>query len=118
MINKKILYVEEEPLLREAYVGFLFKKGYDVIPVENVKKAFENYQKEKVDLVFTTIGQEEKGIQLIENIREVNQEVPILAWTGGFRSVLKKARDKGATATLEKPCDPQEVFDTLEEMVG
>ena len=76
------------------------------------------YKSENFDLVFTTIGREEKGIQLIENVREVNQDVPILAWTGGFRDSLKWARDKGATAILEKPCEPKDVFNTLEEILG
>ena len=114
---KRILFAEDDVMLREIAEGTLSDEEYEVISVENGMQAWEIYQKQKsrLSILFTDIGMPVmSGLELIEKVRQDNPNFPIVAYTANPRDVLE-AKKKGANYVLQKPCDADELFKALEK---
>lgn len=55
MINKKILLIEDDPLLVDIYTTKLEQEGFKVMALTRGEKALETIEKEKPDLVILDI---------------------------------------------------------------
>ena len=75
-----ILIAEDEPKLREIYTEELEDDGHIIITADNGKSALQILKKvEKIDLIIVDIKMPQmNGIELIEKIREINNNVPII----------------------------------------
>ncbi|PJK27977.1 response regulator [Minwuia thermotolerans] len=108
---KRILLVDDDPLvlgtLREALDG----AGYAVATAENGKQAMQELSRARTDLVVTDlIMPTQEGVETIMAVRKAYPTLPIIAISGGGRldalSLLDVARKFGAAATLKKPFPP------------
>ena len=69
-MQKKILVVDDEQIIRESLSYILKKEDYHVDEAENGKIAYEKLLRETYDLVITDLEMPEmKGIELLEKIR-------------------------------------------------
>jgi len=68
---KKLLIVEDEPMLMEMYVAKLSEQGIDILSANSAEQGFAMAKKEKPDLILLDIllpmG---NGIDLLEKIRK------------------------------------------------
>ncbi|HED11205.1 MAG TPA: response regulator [Caldithrix abyssi] len=120
---KKILFIDDDPFLREAFSEILQRNGFEVITLEDGKNAKNKVHDLEFDLVITDIVMPEKeGIETITEIRSINESIPILAISGGGRisprSHLHLAEHMGANATLEKPFDGSTLIAKINSMLG
>ncbi|MCX7956332.1 MAG: response regulator, partial [Endomicrobia bacterium] len=82
IVMKKILIAEDEELLLDAFSNALKKRNYDVIGVSTGNEAIEYIKNNKVDLVILDIKLPDiSGLQVLENIRKILPEVPIIMCT-------------------------------------
>lgn len=107
---KKILFIDDDVLIRQAYSEILQRNGFDVTSVSDGLYVNSEMQKSKFDLIVTDIVMPEKeGLETIKEIRSRNKNVPILAISGGGRIApenhLLLAKLMGANDTLTKPFD-------------
>jgi len=79
----KILFVDDEEPILEIAIEFFQRKGYHVVTAMNGIEALETLKKEKVICCFTDINMPEMdGLQLAEEIRKVDNTIPVIVMTG------------------------------------
>jgi len=82
-INGQILFVDDEENILEIAVEFFQHKGYSVITANNGIEALKILQKQKIVCCFTDINMPEMdGLQLAEEIRKIDNTIPVIVMTG------------------------------------
>jgi len=117
---KKILIVDDEVLIREGLKIALEMEGYFVEIAEDGREAFKMMDTFRPDVIVTDIIMPEKdGIELIMNIRRTNQDIRIIAISGGGRisakDHLRIASKLGADCILAKPFSAKELIVEIEK---
>jgi DNA-binding response OmpR family regulator len=83
MSKRKILVVDDEPMILNMLDDAFSKVGYSVFLATNADEAFEILKQESIPLMFIDIGLEAmNGFELCENIRKGNPKAIIYALTG------------------------------------
>ena len=106
MNGAKVLLVDEEDTILDAYSFLLRKEGYSVSTACNGNKAIENLQRQQFDLVITDLATKNgNGHTVLEDIREIFPHTPVIVLAGKLSPIVKKfAFSMGAYALIEKPC--------------
>lgn len=112
----KILLVEDDATLSYVVKDSLTKNGYDVIHCADAEGAWQQFMKHNFDICLLDVMLPKKdGMSLANQIRQKNQNIPILLLTSksmdddkiaGFRS--------GADDYITKPFNMQELLLRLE----
>jgi DNA-binding NtrC family response regulator len=104
--NKEIiLVVEDEDIARKNLKHILVKTGYEVISVNNGKKAIELLQSTSVDLVITDLKMEQvDGMQVLRKTKELQPYTEVIMITG-YATVDSsvEAMHQGAYYYIAKP---------------
>jgi two-component system response regulator AtoC len=104
MEKRNILVVDDKDFMRESISEVLRRKGYDVKTVSGGAEAMEAFMRELFDLVISDYKMPQMtGVELLQNIKAVNPDVPFLIFTGfGDIKTAVEAMEKGAFTFLEK----------------
>lgn len=113
--TRKVLIVDDDQPSRTEIAALLAANGYAVSATTG-SEALAHFVEIQPDIVVTEIvmaGQE--GLELIRKLRQLRQDLAIVAVTGGVRacSYLKAARLLGANAALTKPFPADELLNAL-----
>ena len=116
---KKILIIEDEPLVLKVIDRLLIMKGYYTDRATNGKEALDQLQKSQFDLIITDIRMPEKnGWDVISYLCESSNSTKILAISGYSQNDLDRAVDLGANQTLTKPFFPKQLSEAVEKLLG
>lgn len=120
---KKILFIDDDKYLREAYSEILKLNGYEVTTLTEGTMAAECVSETSYDIVITDIVMPGKeGLATIMDIRNISKDIPILAISGGGRvspkSHLFLAKKMGANDILEKPFDGTTFIQKIESLIS
>jgi two-component system KDP operon response regulator KdpE len=110
-IRKRILVVDDDPLVTKLLSTTLLKNGYEVNTVTGGLQALEFIESEPPDLIILDILLPElSGYEVARKIRESSQ-VPIIILSG-ICSEIEKVRclDLGADDYISKPFGPRELL--------
>ncbi len=112
---KRILIIDDDPIIRKLFSQFLEKQGYEVVLAENGKIGMSKMIENPPDLIITDILMPEMdGLEILLKIRETHSHMPVIAISGGMRAMpinfLKQAKLFGALHVFEKPV-PLSVLD-------
>lgn len=112
---KKILVIEDNPIVRSTVGRILQAGGYEVISASDGLQGVAAFRKEQPDLVVTDIIMpEQEGIETIRQILSDRPNAKIIAISGGGRigntDFLQIARKVGASEVLPKPFDPDDLL--------
>jgi two-component system, chemotaxis family, chemotaxis protein CheY len=112
---KKILVIEDNPIVRSTVGRILEAGGYQVISAGDGLQGVAAFRKEQPDLVVTDIIMpEQEGIETIRQILADRPGTKIIAISGGGRigntDFLQIARKVGASEVLPKPFDPDDLL--------
>ncbi len=103
----KILFIEDEELIRELYADALQFAGFDFVLVKNGEDGLERWQEGSFNLLITDIGLPGiSGWDVIEAIREKDAAVPIIVisgWTNKAEHL--KGEELNVNHVLSKPID-------------
>jgi len=104
MEKRNILVVDDKDFMRESISEVLTRKGYDVKTAASGPEAMEIFVREIFDLVISDYKMPQMtGVELLQNIKSVNPDVPFLIFTGyGEIKIAVEAMQKGAFSFLEK----------------
>ena len=121
VINKKLLYVEDDEINRSVVKIFL-KKLFDVFTAEDAQKAIEIINKEKFDVILMDInlGVGLNGLDLTKEIRksELYKNTPIIAVTAYTADIDKEEFIKaGCTNYIIKPFNRNTLIANLKEVL-
>ncbi len=116
LLPYKLLFVEDEPMLRKNYVLYLstyFKKVYEA---GDGKEAFEIYQQNRPDIMIVDINLPKiNGLKLIKMIRENDQKIKIIILSAFFdKKYLLQATELKLTRYLVKPISRKELKEALD----
>lgn len=111
---RKVLVVDDDPVVGTSFDRVLSRKGYTVITAHDAAEALEQLRREEVDLVVTDIrmpGMD--GLQLAETVKARRPWTPVVIVTGyGDRADEERARTAGVSAFLHKPLSPEMIEDS------
>ena len=107
--NKKILLVEDDPNFGTVLKDYLTMNGYNVVHAKNGMEGFEKFKKDDYDLCILDVMMPYKdGFTLAKEIREKNQDVPIIFLTAkAMKEDVLKGYNVGADDYLNKPFDSE-----------
>lgn len=107
--NKKILLVEDDPNFGIVLKDYLAMNDYEVTHAKNGMEGFEKFKKEDFDLCILDVMMPYKdGFTLAKEIREKNEEIPIIFLTAkAMKEDVLKGYKVGADDYLNKPFDSE-----------
>jgi len=119
--GEKILFIEDEPGVRELSTKALRDYGYEVIEAKNAGEAREIFEKQKDDfqlVICDIILPDKSGIELMENILSLHPNVKILFISGyaDHRSHWTDVIKKGMPF-LQKPYSLVDLLKMIKEVV-
>jgi putative nucleotidyltransferase with HDIG domain len=111
-----VLYVEDEPTLREKAALFLSKIFDHIETASNGAEAFDLYQHNTYDIVLTDMLMPKmNGMELIRHIRKYNEKQEIIVISADTNSdILSACIQLGVTGYLIKPINFNQVLTVLE----
>lgn len=117
-----VLLVDDDELLRNLVSRRLKKRGYEVLEAPDGRVALERFRSAPaVDAVVTDLVMpEQEGIETIRHLRALAPALPIVAMSGGVRGtdhILKVAGHLGATRTLAKPFQIDDLLEILQGLL-
>lgn len=116
----KILIADDEYLIRWSLSQALSQEGYEVISVEDGKKALEAAKTNHFDFVITDLVMPElDGWQVLETICQGQIQPPprvIIITAHGKDETKRTALEKGAWAYVEKPYIIDRIKEILKEV--
>lgn len=114
----KVLYVEDELIVREPFAEMLNRRVQQVIVAENGEVGLKNYQVHNPDIIITDIKMPVMdGLTMVAKIRETNRQIPVIITTAfEFKDYLKKSIEVGVNKYLVKPIERTAVDQALAEM--
>ena len=121
--GKRILVVDDNEDLRSTIQALLQADGFDVAVAGNGQAAIALHQSRPADVVITDLFMPDKdGIETIVELRKLSPQLKIVAisgWTSTQGSdYLQVAREIGATVTLQKPFDPEELSRVVRQLAA
>jgi EAL domain-containing protein (putative c-di-GMP-specific phosphodiesterase class I) len=111
----QVLLVEDDPIVRQAYVKVLRAGGLGLDTAVDGVEALEKVRAGGFDAVVSDINMPRlSGIELLRRLRELSLDVPVVLVTGGpALETAVRAVEYGAFRYLTKPVDIQELLDTV-----
>jgi CheY-like chemotaxis protein len=121
MLRKRILFIDDEDLLREVIYELLTEIGYEVVVRENGETGIKTFTEnpEEFDLVLTDLMMlGVMGDKIAERIRAVRPDVPVVVMTGTPYNLPRgKAEAAGVCKVLGKPLTKAELREGLRELL-
>lgn len=118
-MNEKVLVVEDADTLREVLVQVLQGEGFDPVAVASAEEAQSLLKQDRYDGILSDYRLPGKsGIELLQWLREFDQEVPFLIMTAfGTIEIAVEAMRHGANDFITKPFEPEELCEKLKQVV-
>lgn len=111
-MKKKILIIEDNPMVVKSLQFKLTNDGYDVLTAEDGKKALQILEEDStIRLVITDLMLPfVSGTELIEHIKDNTPDLPIIVLsTSTQEEIITDAFKMGVTDFITKPFSPNEL---------
>ncbi len=114
---RKVLVVDDDPVVGKSFDRVLSDKGYVVITASNGQEALDKLGAESFDVVYTDIkmpGMD--GLEVAERVKAKRPWVPVVIVTGyGTTASEARAEAAGVSAFLHKPLSPEMIEGSAEK---
>jgi CheY-like chemotaxis protein len=111
---RKVLVVDDDPVVGKSFNRVLSDKGYVVVTAEDGFDALIKLQADKYDVVFTDIrmpGMD--GLEVAEQVKAAQPWTPVVVVTGYATAANEeRARAAGVSDFLRKPLSPEMIEDS------
>lgn len=122
MSGRRILLVEDEPMVRSLLAKYLRKSGAEVTEAATKAVALETYQvqSDPFDVVVTDVHLPDgSGLDLALDIRHLRETQPIVFVTGDVsESVARAAKEYEGAGYLLKPFDFKDLDASINQALG
>lgn len=115
----KVMVVDDDPFVLESTVRILQEFDFIVEAYSDGFEALKRLQEERVDVLLSDIKMPKiTGIELLQRVRAIDQELPVILVTG-YAEVDSAiaAVQQGAFDFILKPYDPLQLVNALEKAV-
>ena len=118
----RILIIDDEPQIRSMLTLMLERDGYEVVEAPDGVEGIKAYRQKPADLIITDLIMPNKdGIGMIIDLKKEFPDVKIIAMSGGGLNkpdgYLKGAKKLGASCTLTKPIDREEMLNAVRDIL-
>ena len=119
-----ILIIDDDEFFREMLVQMLQQEGHQVTASNDGVKALAMLERTRPDLILTDILMPNMdGVELIMELSRQSNNTPVIAMSGGRRSItpafnLESAKLLGVKVTLTKPFTIQALRAALQEALA
>lgn len=116
---RKVLVVDDDPVVGKSFDRVLSGKGYAVITARNGEEALTKLRTENYDVVFTDIKMPGmNGLEVAERVKASQPWLPVVIITGyGTDASEARAKAAGVSGFLRKPLSPEMIEDSAREAV-
>lgn len=106
---RKVLVVDDDPVVAKSFDRVLSGKGYAVITASNAQEALGKLDAENYDVVFTDIKMPGmSGLDMAEQLKQRRPWLPVVIVTGyGSPDNEARAEAAGVSGFLRKPLSPE-----------
>ena len=116
----RILIIDDESQIRSMLRLMLERAGYEIAEAPDGIEGIRKYRENPADLIITDLIMPNKdGIGMIIDLKKEFPKVKIIAMSGGGvnrpEGYLDGAKKLGATRTLTKPIDREEMLKAVKE---
>src|ERR1700712_2066740 len=110
-----ILIIDDEKSIRKTLTEILSYEGYKIDEASDGEEGLKKFKEKNFDLVLCDIKMPKlDGIEFLEKVREINDEIPIIIISGhGNIETAVEAVKKGAYDYISKPPDLNRMLITL-----
>jgi len=117
---KKILVVDDDPVIAKSFARVLSAKGYAVITAATGEEALAKLEHEEYDAVFTDIKMPGmSGIEVTKQIKANQPWLPVVIITGvGSDKNQHEAAELGVSEFMHKPLTPEMIERSAELAVS
>lgn len=122
MIEKPILVVDDEPIVRESIRDWLKDAGYNVITAETGEEALKLLDKHDISVLVIDVRLPGRtGISVLKDVKVKKPEIKSIVITAyPSEELSEEAKKQGAVDYLVKPINPDDleklIRDTLSQM--
>jgi CheY-like chemotaxis protein len=114
--------MDDEVSVQRLFTQFLESHGYSIECCSNGVEGLEKMRESNVDLVIVDIMMPEMdGLEVVQEIRKVNENLPIIAISGGMRhaamNFVSFAQEFGANAVFEKPVALADLLESVKKLL-
>lgn len=115
MANKKILLIDDDPVVCSLASGILRKKGYEVLIAKEGQEGLSLARDNEPDMVIVDYQMPGmSGIDVLNRLKEFAPEVPVVILTAyGDASLTIQSIQIGAFDFIEKPINPKELLEIV-----
>lgn len=112
----RILYVEDNPLVREVTLELLAQDGREVVARATAEEALETFREKAFDVVITDVSLPVmSGLDLARSLLAVKPDVPIILASGyALNSVVQNLGPR--VRTIVKPFEAHEIDSLLTDL--
>ena len=113
---RKLLLVDDEPLLTEELQEALELVGYEVVTANSVPAALLHCENNAFDLIITDLKMPHiGGLDLVRALNDAQEAPAIIVLSGhGAESNRAEATSLGVAACFAKPIDPDVLIEQIE----
>ena len=108
---RKVLVVDDDPVIGTSFDRVLSSKGYAVITARDGAEAISKLNREDYDVVFADIKMPGmSGLEVAERVKANQPWLPVVIVTGyGTEANEARAKAAGVSAFLHKPLSPETI---------
>ena len=119
-----VYYCDDSELMRTYFTMTMneIRPDAKIVTFENGEKLLNNFKEKPSDLIFTDLYMDESGgrmtgYELIEEIKKLNSEVPIILMSNlSIDQTRDRVKSLGGHDSLELPLDIKELSDVLDSL--
>ena len=115
---RKVLVVDDDPVVGKSFDRVLSAKGYAVITASSGQEALSKLDAEDYDVVYTDIKMPGmSGLEMAERVKERRPWLPVVIVTGyGSPDNEARAEAAGVSGFLRKPLSPEMIEGSAQEV--
>lgn len=117
---KKILIIEDNPMVANALQFRLLKDGYTIVMAADGREAKKKVDEDSFQLVITDLMLPfVSGTELIEYIKKKHKDLPIIVLsTANQEEIIMNAFELGVDDFVTKPFSPNELLLRVKRTIG
>ncbi len=103
-LPRRVLLIDDDPLVRTTLATLLRKAGHDVEEAENGSAGLASFREKPADIVLTDFMMPGlTGWEVARTVKSINPRVPVVYVTGAAHEIAPHQR-AAVEAIIEKPC--------------
>jgi len=116
----KIMYVEDEPFIRQGFERFIKRRTPHLFTFQNGKEALDAFEEIQPDLVITDIRMPVMdGLEMSASIKEISPTTPIIVTTGhNDEELFLRSIDIGIDKYIKKPVNFTELLAVIKRITA